>query len=86
MQRLLRERPMPDQVRGRIRQEEAARKERLARLARQLRPVVEAIHRLREAQATGVGADQVLAAAELAAAEVVLAEVVEVLEAEAALR
>jgi hypothetical protein len=45
--------------------------------------VEEALHRLREGQAKGVGADQVLAAVDLMAAEAALAEVMAELEAEA---
>jgi hypothetical protein len=55
-------------VADRMRRAEAARRDHLARLVQRVRPVVEALHRLRVAQETGVGADQVLATAELVAA------------------
>jgi hypothetical protein len=45
--------------------------------------VAEALHRLRESRAEGVGADQVLAAVDLLAAEAALAEAAAALEAEA---
>ena len=77
---------MQDKVRDRIQEAEAARRDRLARLVQQLRLVAEALHRLRAAQETGLGADQVLATVELAAAEVALVEAMEVLKAEAALQ
>jgi hypothetical protein len=66
-----------------IRQAERARRERLARLVQQAIQVGQALQRLREAQAAGLGADQVLAVVELVAAEAALAEVVAALEAEA---
>ena len=53
-----------------------------AKLAR-LHQVARALQRLREAQATGVGAEAVIAVVELVAAEAALAEVVAALEAEA---
>ena len=70
-------------IRDKIRRAERVHRERLARLVRQGRLVEEALHRLREGQAKGVGADQVLAAVDLMAAEVALAEVMAELEAEA---
>jgi hypothetical protein len=70
-------------IRDRIRRAERARRDRLHRLVQQAIKVGQALQRLREAQAVGVGADQVLAVVDLVAAEAALAEVVEALEAEA---
>jgi hypothetical protein len=66
-----------------IRRAEQARRERLARLVQQANQVGRALQRLRDAQATGVGAEAVIAVVELVAAEAALAEVVAALEAEA---
>jgi hypothetical protein len=73
---------VPGKVRDQIRRAEAARKERLARLVGLVRPLAKALQDLRQAQASGVGADQVLLAVDLMAAEAALAEVVEALAAE----
>jgi hypothetical protein len=70
-------------IRDRIHRAERARRDRLARLVQQAIQVGQALQRLREAQAVGVGADQVLAVVDLVAAEAALAEVVAALEAEA---